>query len=310
MSRLRLALVCIPLLLVAGVGVAQGYQPNFIRNLLSPIITGGMTVTGASTFNGDLTVNGDAGVTKNTVLAGTTVFGSNIYPDGGSKYCYNGTGACTAYVAGDTFGGVTGAFGGGANYTGNWSTTGNVGGDYIQPASGLRNTATGAACSGNTGAVCVNDTGGFAVADGSGATNATISAAGGGVFTTLSVGAAAVLVSADWSNSASTFAVPGAALIQEFGATGAASTITAVNWTPLIVGVGTNFVMKYCGDSACAGTTYATCTTTCAATVGTPLACTINVAAMAKAVDPFLKITTACGTTNPQGGFVAHHTQP
>ena len=46
------------------------------------------------------------------------------------------------------------------------------------------------------------------------------------------------------------------------------------------------------------------------AAVGTAAACTINSAAVAAAADPFLKITTACGTTNPVGAFVAHLKQP
>lgn len=45
----RFPLLPFAFLAIAGVVVAQGYQPNFIRNLLSPIITGGATVSGTLT---------------------------------------------------------------------------------------------------------------------------------------------------------------------------------------------------------------------------------------------------------------------
>lgn len=111
------------------------------------------------------------------------IYTQNIIPDGGARLCLNGTGACTVYIASDTLGGVQGAWGAGANWTGNYSSTGDVNlNGYINPQTGIKNTATAAACSGNTGAVCVNDTGGLAVADGAGATVATITAAGAATF--------------------------------------------------------------------------------------------------------------------------------
>lgn len=115
----------------------------------------------------------------------------------------------------------------------------------------------------------------------------------------------------DWSISAVNLALSGTGIITTGNATGAASTITAANWTPAIAGVGVgNFVTKLCGDSTCSGTTYVTCTAACTATVKTVVACTVNTGTLAKAATPYVVITTACGTTNPQGNFFAALTQP
>ncbi len=192
--------VALVALILAGVTVAQGFQPNFIRNLLSPIITGGETVTGQSTFNGDLTVNGDAGVGKNVSIGGTltttgaiSATAANITTTG--KYCT--TSACsTNYFQNDTFGkvNVVGplALNNNLEVLGTTSST-----DYFIAATGIKNTGTSAACSGNLGAVCVNDTGGLAIADGSGTTVASV-VAGVGTFAgvTLSTGTSLVYAAA------------------------------------------------------------------------------------------------------------------
>lgn len=100
----------------------------------------------------------------------------NVVLDGGARVCMTGTGACTTnYIAGDQAGSinVVGSFLG----TGNWGTAGDVAGAYLKPASGLKNTGTGASCTG-TGSVCVDDTGGLEISNGSGTTVAVLSAAG------------------------------------------------------------------------------------------------------------------------------------
>lgn len=49
MKRVPIWAVAVTALVLAGVTVAQGYQPNFLRNLFAPIITGGATVSGTLT---------------------------------------------------------------------------------------------------------------------------------------------------------------------------------------------------------------------------------------------------------------------
>lgn len=295
-------------LVFAGVVVAQGSQPNFIRNLFSPIISGGMTVTGPSTI-GDLNVRGDAGVSGYTTLQ-RAVYVDNVVTDGGARICLTGTGACTTnYLAGDTFGSING--------TGPWAFNNNiaVGGTsqatgYFLAAGGIKNSGTAAPCSGNTGAVCIDDPSGLAISDGSQTTVATVDSLGNGALFSLTLGGIAVTPPFDFILNSASLALTGTPVVQEFGAMASASTITSATFTPGIVGIGAgNYVAKLCSDSACAATTYVTCTVTCTGAVGTPVACTINTAAVAMAADPFYKITTACAPS-PQGVFVAHLKQP
>lgn len=158
------------LLALAGVVVAQGYQPNFIRALLSPIITGGATVSGGMTVSGVTTVQQlDAG---NITLASP------------GKLCLNV--ACTVYLRNDGFDAWT--IVGAVNITGAVGASGTVTSDvYGNFKVGLQNTATSADCSGNTGAVCVNDANGQAWANGSGTTVATMSNAGKATIATLAI---------------------------------------------------------------------------------------------------------------------------
>lgn len=291
-------------LLVAVVAVAQ--RP---RGGLASV--SGQNITPASVITNDLTVNGDAGVAGFTTFQ-KTVYTDNIVLDGGSRICTTGTAACTtSYIAGDGFGKIN--FTGPVSFNNNIEAVGTIqSSDNFIALTGIKNTGTGATCSGNTGAVCINDTGGLAVADGAGATVASISAAGAIAGTALTLNSLPILTPIDVPYSTYLGRSTGSTgTIQEMGATANASTITAINWTPQVIGVGAgNIVIKYCGDATCAGTTYGTITASCTGAVATPVAGTIDVAAMAKAVDPFWYVSTACATTNPLGNLVAHHTQP
>lgn len=187
--RASLWAVLVAALALGGLAVAQGYQPNFIRNLLSPIITGGATVSGTLTADtvkanvvdggtvlatGPLTVGGLAS------LQGLTnalqVDAGNVVLAPPAKLCLNIP--CTVYGKNDGFDAWT--IVGAVNETGAFSASGTITSDvYGNFKTGLENTATSANCTGNTGAVCVDDTGGFAVSDGTThATVATITTAG------------------------------------------------------------------------------------------------------------------------------------
>lgn len=191
MKRWQAYLVAVLALFVAAEAFvyAQPAPNNCGLNMLCRVRTlivtgsasflGGAVFDGGTVYNGDLTVNGDAGASGNLAVGGTTVFGSNAYLDGGSQLRFN----TATHIESDGFGGLQGSFGGGANLTGNFGTTGDLNVDgYSNPKTGLRNTGTSAVCSGNAGAVCVNDTGGFAVADGAGATVAIVDNTGKGTF--------------------------------------------------------------------------------------------------------------------------------
>lgn len=106
--RLRYLLACLPVLAVGAVALAQGYQPNFIRNFVGPIsVTGTLTTTGAVTSGG-------------AISAGS----NNITTTG--RYCTDS--ACTTtYIANDGFGtlNLIGSVGG----SGNWTTAGSLGTD-------------------------------------------------------------------------------------------------------------------------------------------------------------------------------------
>ncbi len=189
--RVPLWSVALVLFTLAGLTIAQGYQPNFIRNLIGPVV-----VTGNEQVTGDLTVNGDAGVAKNVSIGGTltttgaiSATAANITTTG--KLC--STASCsTNYAQNDTFG--TWNFTGPAAFSNNLSALGTITSTgYLIPSTGLRNTGTAAACSGNTGSVCVDDTGGLAIADGSGTTVALISPAGVGTFVGVSISTGASL---------------------------------------------------------------------------------------------------------------------
>lgn len=185
--RFRFALWCLPALLpallVGGLAVAQGYQPNFIRNFIGPIfVTGDQTVTGTVAASTVKALVVDAGTLYSTgpltAIGKSTFAGVNagdVVLDGGARLLFN---AATTHVESDGAGGVAGAWGAGANFTGNYSTSGNIVLDgTLTVKSDLRNSATAANCTG-TGAVCVNDTGGLEVTNGSGTTTAAITAAG------------------------------------------------------------------------------------------------------------------------------------
>jgi len=270
---------------------AQPIPNNCGVNMLCRVRT--LIVSSTST-TGDLTVNGDAGVGGFTTL-GRAAYTDNLVLDGGARLCMTGTGACTTnYLAGDTFGSVNG--------TGPWTFTNNVnvGGtltstDYFIASTGIKNTGTAAACSGNTGAVCVNDTGGLAIGDGSGNTVATVSAAGAAVFTSV-------------SGSQSEWALPavvslgsvGSGVVVSQGVTSKAGTYKSATFTAQAAGVGAgNFVMKLCSDGAtCAGgNTFATCTTACTSIAGTVATCTAGSATTyAAAATLSWSISTSCAT--------------
>jgi hypothetical protein len=173
--RVPLWIVALAALALAGVTVAQGYQPNFIRNLFSPIITG------PTTANGDVSISGDAGISKNLNVGGTIIVGAidagNITVN--SRLCT--TPACTTNdISNDGFGSINirGPFSGSNNF----SASGTIqASGYLIPSGGIKNTGTAAPCTG-TGSVCIDDTGGLEVTNGSGTTVASISAAGAAVL--------------------------------------------------------------------------------------------------------------------------------
>lgn len=180
--RHQIALSAIPLLVVAGYAYSQGYQPNFIRNLVGPI-----TITGNATASGDITAdhyhstaagteNGfnapqDVHYTfndpTNTVymsydgtnlsVAGAplSLGSSNIITTG--KYCTTAN-CSTNYISNDTFGTTT--FTGAASFSNNVSIIGFISaGDYAK----LDATAVsgGNACSaGNEGKIRRDSAGG------------------------------------------------------------------------------------------------------------------------------------------------------
>lgn len=274
----------------------------------SSVTTSALTVNGASTLNGDLYVFGDAGISNNLGVDGYAALrgdaGTNTLATTGDLYTVN-------QASQMRFGGPTGpgfTYGGATTIQGAGSTA------FASPgllaaqgnftvAGTISNAGSGSGCSSHATAVCLDDTAGTCWTDGAGSTVGCLNTDG-------SITSGMIY---DWSNatSISTLVASGAVAVADFGSTGAASTIIAIRWMPQVIGVGAgNFVTKYCGDAACAGTTYGTCTAACTGAVGTAVSCTINTAAMARSVTPFLKITTACATTNPVGVFVAHHTQP
>lgn len=181
-------------LLIAVVAVAQ--RP---RGGLTSV--SGQNITPASVVTNGLTVNGDAGVGGNVSIGGAlttagaiSATAANITTTG--KYC--STASCsTNYAQNDTFGKLifTGPVGMSNNLEVGGTTQST---DYFLASTGIKNTGTAAACSGNTGAVCVNDTGGLAVADGAGTTVATISNAGTATVAgvTLSTGTSLVYAAA------------------------------------------------------------------------------------------------------------------
>lgn len=150
MKRLQWASVVVVAALLAAVPVAHALDEVGLREPLR--LLQAMTGTTAS-FTGNITTT--------------------------ARYCTDA--ACTSsYAANDGFGTytLTGPVGGSSN----WTTAGSIStDDYLIPKGGIKNTATGAACSSNTGAVCVNDADGLAGAN-SGSTTWTISAAGAAVF--------------------------------------------------------------------------------------------------------------------------------
>lgn len=210
--RLRWFLVCLPLLLAAGVSFAVGYQPNFLRNLIGPItITGDLSVTDDLTVTDQLTVSGytagrDAGFHNFSLTGELSVAGYTGIQDAGAN---NVVASGTVSAARVEFlgGGTPGLERGGNTTVQTSSGDGFASLSAFQAQStadvwdSLRNSANGAACSSNTGAVCINDTGGVAVADGAGTTVAVITAAGvisgdtgvsSGAFAVSWVGGAAV----------------------------------------------------------------------------------------------------------------------
>lgn len=123
--------------------------------------------------------------------------------------------------------------------------------------------------------------------------------------------AISLVVPVDWTFGAYSSRLTGTGTLTAGAATSYASTVQAVTWTPQVVGVGVgNFVSKLCDNTTCSGTTFATCTAGCAAAAGTAVSCTINTASVPKSTTPYWQITTACATTNAQGNYVAHLSQP
>ncbi|HET9554358.1 MAG TPA: hypothetical protein VFP50_15455 [Anaeromyxobacteraceae bacterium] len=160
-SRFPVWSVGLLLLLLAGLALAQGFQSGAIQRFVGPItIDGLLTVTGYVSgrdagFN-NVTATGDVTMSQASRLgfAGVSSPGAP---------CFTYGGASTVQTCSATGFASLGAFQ--AQSTADiWDS--------------LRNSNSGANCSGAAGAVCVNDTGGFAVADGSGTTVAQISAAG------------------------------------------------------------------------------------------------------------------------------------
>jgi hypothetical protein len=197
--RLRWFLVCLPLLLAAGVSFAVGYQPNALRNLFGPI-----------TITGDLSVTDDLVVTDD-LSADVASVASIEFTGGGTPGLERGGNTTVQTRSGDGLAVLSTLQGQG----------------IVDGWDSFKNTANGAACSGNTAAFCVNDPAGLAVADGSGTTVAFISTAG--------------LMSGDTGISSGAFAVSwgGGAAVPE-GSNGQGG------WKPTTVGRGSKVGQVCC----------------------------------------------------------------
>lgn len=148
--RLRWFLVCLPLLLAAGVSFAVGYQPNMLRNLFGPV-----TVTGDLSVTDDLTVTDD-------LSADVASVASLEFTGGGTPGLERGGNTTIQTRTGDGFVAL-GASGVQSTF-------------YVWDS--VSNTSNGASCSGNTSAYCINDAQGYAWTNGSGTTVGVATAAG------------------------------------------------------------------------------------------------------------------------------------
>ena len=149
------------LLVVGGLALAQGVQSGAIQRFVGPIsIDGLLTVTGHTSLR-------DAGANNFTATGDVTMSQASRLGFAGVSSpgapCFTYGGAHTVQTCSSDGLAVLGTLQGQSS---------------LDVWDSLKNTNSGANCTGATGAVCVNDTGGFAVADGAGATVATVSNVG------------------------------------------------------------------------------------------------------------------------------------
>lgn len=193
---------------------------NMLCRIRTLIVSRDATFTGDAGWTGNTTIGGTLTVTGKTTVS--TINAGGVVLDGGARLLFN---VGTTHIESDTLGGVSGAWGAGANFTGNFSTTGNLSADgTVRIGTSAFNSGSSAACT-TTTVVCINDPQGFEWTNGSG--------------TTVGAGTAAGLISGDTGVSSGAVAVTWGGVIPE-------TTNGQGGYLPTTVGRGSKFRQVTC----------------------------------------------------------------